>query len=873
MGWSRIGANLYRAFLLAYPAEFRHEYGGEMAQLFEDRLRTEPPLRLWLDAIADIGVTAPREHFHIVVSDLRYAIRMTTNAPAFALIALSVIAIGIAATTTVFSLVNAVLLRSMPFGDAGKLVYLWSPNRNFKGVPDEIGPNVPDFYDWERLSGGFSRMALFRQAGVNLVAGDSANRVVAAFVTGGFFSTLEASPELGRTINADDDRPGKERVAVISDALWRSRFGSAADVLGTQIQLNRQFYEVVGVMPKGFGYPLQGDVPYEHPEARQTDIWLPAAYTAAQKGNRTNFDSADAIGRLRPGISPARAETELSAIEARLQPLYPEMWRGWTVLVTPLVRTIIGPVEKMLWLLLGAVGFVLLIAVGNIASLQIARLSGRAHEMGIRAAMGAERARIVRQLLTESLLLTCMGGALGVALSYGAVHLLVRLNPGDIPRFDSATLDGRVLLAAVTLSTGAGILAGLAPGFLASRASINDLLRQGANRGIAGGSYRGRFALIVVEVALSVILLAGSGLMIRSYLKLAAVNPGFSSATLTFRVPLDERYNKPEIRAGFYKAFLEKLEHIPGSRYAGASSSLPLSHHESLTFAEIRGFGMSKEMVEIRAVTPAYRKALGTPLLRGRDFTEEDFNKPVVMVNDRFAQIYLDGGDPLGRQLRIGIGTGDLSRSGWFTVIGVIGNIRHNSLEETSHPQIFQPTDNAENFAIQFAGGPVQPIISEARAALRSLDPTLTLDSVQTMRERIKESNAQRTFQTALLSAFAAIAVLLALAGLYGLMSYAVKQRTSEIAVRMAVGAQRAHILRLIVFQGLGVTALGLLMGLAGAFAVTRVVSAWLFGVTPTDPITLVAVPLFILIVASLACMFPAWSATRVDPAQALRQE
>lgn len=870
MGWYRIGASVYRALLLAYPAEFRHDYGGEMARVFEDRSRTEPLWRLWLDSVADIGVTAPREHYHVIVADLRHAVRIMTNAPAFTSIALCVIAIGIAATTAVFSLVNAVLLRSMPFGDAGKLVYLWSPNRNFKGVPDEIGPNVPDFYDWQRLGRSFSRIALFRPAAANLVLGDSANRVGAAFVTGSFFSTLETTPELGRTINAEDDRPGKERVAVISDVLWRSRFGSAYDVLGKQIQLNRRPYTVVGVMQKGFGYPAQGDVPYEHPEAKQTDVWLPAAYTDAQKGNRTNFDSADAIGRLRPGISPAQAETELAAIEKRLQPLYPEMWRGWTVLVTPLVGTIVGQVEKMLWLLLGAVALVLLIAIGNVASLQIARLSGRAHEMGIRTALGAERARIVRQLLTESLLLTCIGGALGVALSYGTVHLLVRLNPGEIPRFDSATLDGRVLLVAVALSIGAGVLSGLAPGFLASRVSINELLRQGAKWGIAGGSYKGRFALIVLEVALSVILLAGSGLMIRSYLKLAAVNPGFSAATLSFRVPLDERYTKPEIRAGLYKTFLQKLKHIPGARYAGASSSLPLSHHESVTFAEIRGFGLTKEMVENRSVTPAYRKALGTPLLRGRDFTEEDFRKPFVMVNDRFAQSYFHGGDPLGRQLRIGIG--DLSRSGWLTVIGVIGDIRHNSIEETSQPQIFQPTDNADNFAIQFAG-PVQPIIKGARAALRSLDPSLTLDSVQTMSERIQESNARRTFETALLSGFAAVAVFLALAGLYGLMSYAVKQRTPEIAVRMAVGAQRGHILGLIVSQGLGVTALGLLIGLVGAFAVTRVITAWLFGVTATDPVTFFAVPVFILLVASLACLLPAGSATRVDPTQSLRQE
>jgi len=351
------------------------------------------------------------------------------------------------------------------------------------------------------------------------------------------------------------------------------------------------------------------------------------------------------------------------------------------------------------------------------------------------------------------------------------------------------------------------------------------------------------------------------------------VNPGFSSETLTFRVFLDERYNKRELRAAFYKSLLGKLELTRGAKYVGASSSLPLSHHESVTFAEVRGLGKTNEMVEDRSVTPGYRKALGTPLLRGRDFTEADINRPVVIVNDRFAQSYLHGSDPLGRQLRVGIG--DLSKAGWSTVIGVIGDIRHNTLEETSQPQIFEPAHTLagiNSFAIQ-SSGPVQPMISEAQAALHSLDPSLTLESIHTMAERMSESNARRTFQTALVSAFAAIAVALALAGLYGLMSYTVKQRTPEIAVRMAVGAQRRRILGLILFQAVSVMGLGLLIGLCGAFALTHLVSAWLFGVTPIDPITFVGVPIFVLIIGPLACLPPAWSATRVDPTRALRQE
>ncbi len=570
MDWPQSQTKLFRAMLYCYPAEFRHEYGAEMERLFANRLRSEPCSRLWLEAIADLAFSAPREHWHVLASDLKYGARVLASAAGFTVIALLVMALGIGATVSIFSVVNAVLLRSLPYGHPEKLVYLWSPNVNFKGVPLELGPNLPDFYDWRRLSRDFSSMTLLRPAPLNVVRGGSVTRIGAAFVSGNFFRTLEVSPEVGRSLDSSDDRPGREGVAVVSDAFWRSQFGSRPDVIGKQIQLNRRNYTVVGVMPKGFGYPFDGDIPYDGSGLKQTDIWLPAAYTVNQKTNRTDFDSAVAIGRLQDGVSAAAAQIELAAIEAHLQPLYPEIWRGWTVLARPLVDTIIGPVEKMLWLLLGAVGMVLLIAIGNVATpLLLARATARSRELGIRTALGAERARIIRQLLTEALLLSCIGGVVGVALAYAAVHLLVRLNPGEIPRFDTAGVDGRVLAVASMLTVGSGILCGLAPAISASRVSINDLLRSGGSR-VGGTSNRGRFALIVLEVALSVILLTGSILLIRSYVKLAGVKPGFSPATLTFRLNLDERYNKPELRAAFYKNFLTKLRNMPGVKYAGS---------------------------------------------------------------------------------------------------------------------------------------------------------------------------------------------------------------------------------------------------------------------------------------------------------------
>src|ERR1700722_2247619 len=373
MDWLRSQTKLFRAMLYCYPAEFRHEYGTEMEQLFADRLQSEPRWRVWLESVADLAFAAPREHGHILIADLKYGARILAAVPGFTVIALLVIALGIGATASVFSVVNAVLLRSLPYGHPEQLVYLWGPNQNFKGVPEELGPNIPDFYEWQRISHSFSGMTMLRTATVSLVQGGSSNLVSAAFVTGTFFGTLEATPEVGRILDAGDDQPGHEYVAVISSALWRSQFGFGADVIGKQVQLNRHNYTVVGVMPKDFGYPFDGDIPYTHSEFKQTNIWLPAAITANQRTDRVNFESVDAaIGRLRDGVSPAAAQAELQAIEARLNPLYPDMWRGWTALVRPLVQTIVGPVQEMLWLLLGAVGIVLLIAISNVANLVLA---------------------------------------------------------------------------------------------------------------------------------------------------------------------------------------------------------------------------------------------------------------------------------------------------------------------------------------------------------------------------------------------------------------------------------------------------------------------------------------------------------------------
>ncbi len=820
-----------------------------------------------------------REHLHILAADLRFGARTLINSPGFTLVALLAIALGIGATTAVFSLVNAVLIRSLPYRDAERLVYLWSPNSRFKGqmVPDELAPSYPDFYDWQRLSHSFSALTMFNQRMLNLVGSGIVRRVGSALVTGNFFQTLDAKPELGRTIDRFDDQPGHQHVAVISDALWQERFAGDPSVIGKVLQLNRDKYTVIGVMPDEFGYPHEGDVPFGMSKFRRTEVWIPLVLTTAQKSDRARLDSGDAaVGRLKPGVSVKQAEAELSNIESRLNALYPAEWKGWTASVKPFVGTIVGAVGKMLWLLLSAVGLVLLIACSNVANLLMARVSARVHEMGVRVALGAERARLVRQMLTESLLLCSVGGLIGVLLAFSAVRVLVRLNPGNIPRFDETSVDGRVLLVSIAASLVTGLLAGLVPALSASRVNVSELLKQGGNKGVAGTSNRWRNSLIVTEVVLSVVLLAGAGLLIRSYLQVEAVDPGFTRSALTFRLPLNARYSTPQQRIAFYQKFTEQAKNLPGVRAVGAVSSLPLSHDESASFLEVKGYEIRKnELVDSRSATPGYFHAIGVPLMRGRYFDDRDLNSRslVALVNESFAKAYLRGSDPLGKQLRLGMGDGS---GPWSTVIGVVSDIRHTTLEGKARPEVFQPswlgTYPEANFAIQ---SNVQPerLVSSLRRVLRDMDSNLAFEDVRTMSQRVLEATALRRFQTILLSAFAGLAVFLACVGLYGLISYSVRQRTAELGIRMALGASRAQVLVMVLRQGIGLVALGLVGGIGIGLALTRLLAGWLYGVSATDPVTFVAVPVLILLVATVACLFPGWKATRIDPVNALRYE
>ena len=558
------------------------------------------------------------------MQDTQYGVRTLRRSPGFTITAIGTLALGIGACTAIFSLVNAVLLRSLPYGDPNRLVYLFTPNPHIPVPPDVMTPSYADFYDIERQGHSFSKMSVFEQALFNVAIGDSVERVSAAKVDEKFFETLESAPQIGRAIGADDNVPGHSGVAVISDSLWHSMFAGSADILERSLSLQGVRYRIVGVMPPEFLYPSSSDLPYGNPSIKATHIWIPLALTAKQKAEREP-GSDEAIARLRPGVSVREAQAEMSGIMKRLDPLHSdgEVGRGWGALVKNFMDNAVGPVRPLMWLLLGAVLLVLLIACGNAASLLLARAANRMRELGMRAALGAGRGRIVRQLLTESLLIGVAAGILGIGLAYYFLHLLLRLDPGDIPRLDETSLDTRVLLFTMAASVLTSMLAGMFPALTVVRMSVTGFLTSGGGGGGTVAQSRFQSMLMVLEAAMVVVLLAGAGLFIRSYLNVESVATGYSPSTVTMNVALDERYGTPQQQGAFFRDLIGKIGTLPGIDAVGAVNYLPLTHSESIGLFWVNGFANQKDqMAEGRSVTPQYFRAMNIPLLAGRFFTE-----------------------------------------------------------------------------------------------------------------------------------------------------------------------------------------------------------------------------------------------------------
>jgi putative ABC transport system permease protein len=810
--------------------------------------------------------------------DVRYGARTLRKNPGFAAIVILTLALGIGATTAIFSLVNAVLIRSLPYGDPERLVYIWTPIPRFSQVPvDAIGPANADFYDIQREAHSFLAITLFNVSAFNLEARGSADRVGGAQVSGNFFSTLESAPELGRAIDSGDDQPGHGDVVVISHALWKSKFGGDAGVLGQSLQIDGRSYQIIGVMPPGFVYPGSGDLPYDVDSAtKSSNVWFPLALTPELRADRDN-SSGDAIGRLRPGATVKQAQAELSTIMARLDPLHTEGMRGWSVFVQPFLSHATGPLRPLMWLLFGSVSLVLLIACGNAANLLLARAASRTHELGVRTALGAGRERLVRQLLTESVSMSCVGGALGVIIALVGIRILQRFDPGNIARLNETSLDARVLIFSVVLSLLTGILFGILPALSVSGVDLSELLKQGGMRGIAGTSNRLRHGLIVIEIGLAVVLLSGSALLIRSYLKLQSVDMGFSQSTLTMGFSLDFRYEKPEQRLQFFKNVLERIGELPGVQTIGLVDDLPLTSAESLSTFEVEGFANKQDqLVAHRRISENYFKAMGTPLIEGRFLNEADSSpgSAAAIVNQSFVKAYFPGRDGIGQHFRF---SPELEKKGqWQTIVGIVADVRHTRPEDAADPQVYGPFWQGDaaraSLAVRTSIPPAQ-LISSIRGLVREIDPVLAVADIRTMNQRVADANARRRFQTFLLAVFAGMALFLAAVGLYGLMAYAVKQRTAEIGVRIALGAQRGDVLKLILGQGIMLTLAGLAVGLIAALGLTRVLMSLLYGVVLSDPVTLIIVPLVLIAISLLACYVPTRRAMRVDPMVALRYE
>jgi predicted permease len=803
------------------------------------------------------------------IQDLHYGLRSLSKSPGFTLTAVLTLALGIGACTAIFSLVNAVLIRSLPYGDAGRLVYLYTPNPQFNLPAEVFGPAYSDFYDLKRESHSFQYMTAFDQSVYSLAAQSSAERVSTARVDSDFFSTFQALPQLGRAIAPSDDQLGHEQVAVISHALWQSMFASSAEILHRSLLLDGKSYQIIGVMPQGFEYPHYSDLPYGSAQFKTTQIWIPLALTPHQMDDRDNA-SGNAVARLKPGISIAQAQAEMSTLMVRLDKLHDARVRGWGARVENFVDSTVGHVRSLLWLLLGAVCIVLLIACGNAANLLLARAANRMRELGMRVALGAGRSRIIRQLLTESLLIGLVAGAVGICLAYVFLRLLPHLNPGNIPRLNEASLDTRVLFFTVAVSVLTSVLAGFLPALAVSRISLTDFLATSSSRSVAGAHTRVQSTLIVVESALVVVLLAGAGLFIRSYINVVSVETGFSQSTVAMNIGLDARYSQPQ-RVEFFRNLFARMEALPGVQTLGGISSLPLSNSEDLREFEVDGYPNKKgQLVESRWVTPQYFSAMGIPLAAGRLFTQEDkSNRSIAIVNESFAKKYFANRNPIGGRV-----SREDDHTRWSTVVGVIGDVRDSALEKEPEPQIY-------NLDGDFGGGyiavrstlPAKSLAATIRSTLHTIDPNLAVGDIQTMGELESEASAQRRFQTSLLTVFAGIALFLALVGLYGLMAYSVSCRTREMGIRMALGAQRADLMLLVLKKASLLLALGLVSGLVASWFATLAIQAFLFGVGRHDPVTILSVCALLTVLGLIAAIIPARRAASIDPMQALRTE
>ena len=802
-----------------------------------------------------------------LLQDVRYALRTLSKSPGFTLVAVLALALGIGANTAIFSVVKAVLLSPLPYPDPERLVWVRETHRE---IPDEPA-SAPNYNDWRTQANSFEGLAAYADTALTLTGeGVEPERVPAAVVSGNFFEVLGAAPALGRGFTAEEEVSGKHRVVVLSHGLWQRRFGASPEALGQTLIIGGNPYTVVGVAPPGFKTPVM---------EKPAQLWIPTVYNLTQNARRSDY--LDVVGRLKRGATIEQARAELSGIAARLAQEYPASNLGWDVKVVPLHERVVGDVRPALWILMGVVGFLLLISCANVANLQLARAAARRQEIAVRTALGARRGRIVRQFLTESVMLALAGGVLGLLLAMWGVELLVALSPGNIPRLDEVGLDARVLAFTFGVSLVTGVVFGLLPALSASKTDLGESLKEGGSRGATTGrgTRRLRSSFVVAEIAIAVVLLAGAGLMIRSFIQVQAVDPGFRpERILALDLSLPRaKYQEEAQLAAFYEQLTARAAALPGVERAALVDSLPLEGGSVLAFVIEGRPELPPEKVQdakFNTATPDYFDVMGIGHVRGERLTAQHREgvPDACVINETMARKFWPDEDPVGKRLNIG----DPASTPWMTVVGVVRDARSSGLEKEPYPQVYMPAlqfrRRAMTFVARTSGDPLA-LVPTVRRELAALDKDLPLYNVRTMEQVLADSISRRRFQMILIAAFAGLGLLLAAVGIYGVISYSVAQRTHEIGVRVALGARAKDILRLVVGQGLGLTLVGVGVGLAGAFALTRVMASLLYGVSATDPLTFAVVPLALLGVALLACLVPARRATKVDPMVALRYE
>ena len=802
-------------------------------------------------------------------NDLRYAIRLQRKNPGFTIVAVIALALGIGANTAIFSVVNTVLLRPLPYKDPERLVMVWEEATK-AGYPQDT-PAAANFVDWRDQNSSFEGMAAITDDSFNLTGSGDPERLEGQRVSTSLFPLLGVEPQIGRVFTSAEDQPGNERVVLLSYGLWQRRFGGDAGILGRTLQLGGAGYTVVGVMPARFQFPSADD-----------EVWVPVAFTQEDAANR-NRHYLRVVGRLKPGVTLSQAQADMSTIATRLQQQYPQSNTDLGAVITPLHEHLVGDIKPALLILLGAVGLVLLIACANVANLLLARAAVRQKEIAVRVALGARRARLIRQFLTESVSLSLLGGLVGLVIAYVGIIVLKAFIPENISQARAISIDYKVLGFTLLVSVATGLIFGLAPALQSIRFNQAETLKEGGRDAATGASgKRLRGLLVMAEVAISLVLLIGAGLLINSFLRLRNVDPGFRAENLlTMKIVLpDLKYERKAQRSAFYTDVVQRVQSLPGVRSAAVTTNLPLYRQGNSISISIEGSPEpppgQEDIIVTRIISPGYFETMSISLLKGRALTDQDTDDSpnVVVISEGMARRYWPGEEAVGKRIAVGK---IRSPEDWIQIVGVVKDVRQFELTADPKPQMYLTHRqfgffDAQDLVVKTDVDSAS-MASSVRKAVWEIDKDQPVSNIRAMETILADSIARQRFSMLLLAIFAAVALVLAAVGIYGVMSYSVAQRTHEIGIRMALGAQTSTVLKLAIGYGLKLVIAGIAIGLVAAFALTRVMATLLFGVTATDPTTFTLISLLLVAVAAIASYIPARRATRVNPIVALRYE